>query len=178
LIRLIEGTGGGGSVKSILDLGASYVPFNPAWDQVVANLERVPVVSLLLGPVAGLGAARAVSSHYSAMVSGTSQMFIAGPPVVAGIGEDVTKEELGGADLQLAAGGVDDAYASRPTPWRRRNGSYPSCPTGRAKRRPAPPERCAGRKDDSAPRHRAEGQALRIRHARHPELRGRPGQPV
>ena len=111
LIRLIEGTGGGGSVKSILDLGASYVPFNPGWDQVVANLERVPVVSLLLGPVAGLGAARAVSSHYSAMVGGTSQMFIAGPPVVAGIGEDVTKEELGGADLQRAAGGVDDAYA-------------------------------------------------------------------
>lgn len=29
LIRLIEGTGGGGSVKSILDMGASYVPFNP-----------------------------------------------------------------------------------------------------------------------------------------------------
>lgn len=112
LIRLIEGTGGGGSVKSILDMGATYIPFNPGWDQVVANLERVPVVSLLLGPVAGLGAARAVSSHYSVMVKGSSQMFIAGPPVVAGIGEQVTKEELGGADLQLAAGAVDDAYAS------------------------------------------------------------------
>jgi len=110
LIRLIEGTGGGGSVKSILDMGASYVPFNPGWDQVVANLERVPVVSLALGPVAGLGAARAVSSHYCVMVKGLSQMFIAGPPVVAGIGEAVTKEELGGADLQLAAGAADDAY--------------------------------------------------------------------
>lgn len=112
LIRLIEGTGGGGSVKSILDMGASYVPFNPAWDQVVANLERVPVVSLALGPVAGLGAARAVSSHYCVMVKGQSQMFIAGPPVVAGVGEHVTKEELGGSDLQLAAGAADDAYAS------------------------------------------------------------------
>ena len=112
LIRLIEGTGGGGSVKSILDMGASYVPFNPGWDQVVANLERVPVVSLALGPVAGLGAARAVSSHYCVMVKGVSQMFIAGPPVVAGIGEEVTKEELGGADLQLAAGAADDAYES------------------------------------------------------------------
>ena len=112
LIRLIEGTGGGGSVKSILDMGASYVPFNPGWDQVVANLERVPVVSLALGPVAGLGAARAVSSHYCVMVKGQSQMFIAGPPVVAGIGEHVTKEELGGADIQLAAGAADDAYAS------------------------------------------------------------------
>ncbi len=110
LIRLIEGTGGGGSVKSILDLGASYIPFNPGWDQVVANLETVPVVSLVLGPTAGLGAARAVSSHYSVMVRGTSQMFIAGPPVVAGVGETVTKEELGGADIQLAAGAIDDAF--------------------------------------------------------------------
>jgi acetyl-CoA carboxylase carboxyltransferase component len=46
------------------------------------------------------------------MVKGQSQMFIAGPPVVAGIGEHVTKEELGGSDLQLAAGAADDAYAS------------------------------------------------------------------
>jgi propionyl-CoA carboxylase beta chain len=112
LIRLIEGTGGGGSVKSILDMGASYVPYNPAWDQVALNLTRVPVVSLALGPVAGLGAARAVSSHYCIMVKGLSQMFIAGPPVVAGIGEDVTKEELGGSDIQLAAGAADDAYES------------------------------------------------------------------
>jgi len=110
LVRLIEGTGGGGSVKSILDMGRSYVPFNPGWDHVVANLETVPVVSLLLGPVAGLGAARAVSSHYSVMVECLSQMFIAGPPVVAGVGEEVTKEELGGAALQLTAGGVDDAF--------------------------------------------------------------------
>ncbi len=112
LIRLIEGTGGGGSVKSLLDMGRAYVPFNPGWDQVALNLERVPVISLVLGPTAGLGAARAVTSHYCAMVQGASQMFVAGPPVVAGIGETVTKEELGGADIQLPAGGVDDAFAS------------------------------------------------------------------
>ncbi len=112
LIRLIEGTGGGGSVKSILDLGASYVPFNSAWDQVAANLNRSPVISLVLGPAAGLGAARAVASHYCVMVQDKAQMFIAGPPVVAGIGEDVTKEELGGAALQVAAGAADDAFAS------------------------------------------------------------------
>ncbi len=112
LVRLIEGTGGGGSVKSLLDLGRSYVPFNPGWDHVVANLETAPVVSLVLGPTAGLGAARTVSSHYSAMVRGQSQLFIAGPPVVAGVGEEVTKEELGGADLQIAAGAVDDAFAT------------------------------------------------------------------
>ncbi|MGD2133261.1 MAG: carboxyl transferase domain-containing protein [Maricaulaceae bacterium] len=110
LVRLIEGTGGGGSVKSILDRGHTSVPANPGWDHVVANLSTVPVVSLALGPVAGLGAARAVTSHYCVMVEGLSQIFVAGPPVVAGIGENVTKEELGGAALQLAAGGADDAF--------------------------------------------------------------------
>ena len=36
-------------------------------------------------------------------------MFVAGPPVVAGLGEDLSKQELGGWKIQLAAGGVDDA---------------------------------------------------------------------
>jgi acetyl-CoA carboxylase carboxyltransferase component len=77
VMRLIEGTGGGGSVKSLEMEGYTYVPANPAWDWVVANMATVPVVSLVLGPVAGLGAARAVTSHYSVMVKGLSQMFVA-----------------------------------------------------------------------------------------------------
>ena len=36
-------------------------------------------------------------------------MFVAGPPVVSGLGEDLNKQELGGWKIQLAAGGVDDA---------------------------------------------------------------------
>ena len=56
LVRLIEGTGGGGSVKS-LDMDArTYIPGNPGWDWVVKNLATVPVIALALGPVAGLGA--------------------------------------------------------------------------------------------------------------------------
>ena len=99
LIRLIEGTGGGGSVKS-LDMDArTYIPGNPGWNWVVDNLSTVPVIALALGPVAGLGAARAVSSHISIMVQGISQMFVAGPPVVKRVGEDLTKEELGGAEI-------------------------------------------------------------------------------
>ena len=85
LIRLVDGTGSGGSVKTIETMGFTYVPANPAWDWVIANLAQVPVVALGLGSVAGLGAARLVSSHYSVMVEGLSQMFIAGPPVVARI---------------------------------------------------------------------------------------------
>ncbi len=112
IVRLVDGTGGGGSVKTLETEGRTYVPANPGWDHVVRNLGLVPVVGLGLGPVAGLGAARLVSSHYSVMVEGLSQMFIAGPPVVARIGEKRTKEELGGAAIHAKAGAIDDVVAS------------------------------------------------------------------
>ncbi|WP_206184907.1 acyl-CoA carboxylase subunit beta [Thermoactinospora rubra] len=113
LVRLIDGTGGGGSVRQLEEYGRTYVPFNPGWDQVVANLGRIPVVALALGPVAGLGAARLVTSHVSIMVKELSQVFIAGPAVVeAGMGERVGKEELGGWRAVSAAGTVDLVAAS------------------------------------------------------------------
>jgi acetyl-CoA carboxylase carboxyltransferase component len=109
LVRLVDGTGGGGSVKSLLDFGRTYVPFNPGWDHVVANLALVPVVAAALGPVAGLGAARLVSSHFSVIVRQRAQVFVAGPPVVeAGMGEDVDKETLGGWQAVTRAGTVDN----------------------------------------------------------------------
>ena len=112
LVRLLDGTGGGGSVAEVERLGATYVPYVPGFDQVVANLGRVPVVSLGLGAVAGLGAARLVASHYSIMVRGLSQMFTAGPPVVEAAGEKVTADQLGGADLHAGTGSVDDVVES------------------------------------------------------------------
>ncbi|NVJ96835.1 MAG: methylmalonyl-CoA carboxyltransferase [Alphaproteobacteria bacterium] len=112
LIRLIDGTGGGGSVKMLEDMGLTYVPYLPGWEHVVKNLESVPVVSLALGSVAGLGAARVVASHYSVMVKGLSHMFTAGPAVVAAIGENLDKEALGGAELHARTGAVDDLVDS------------------------------------------------------------------
>jgi acetyl-CoA carboxylase carboxyltransferase component len=85
---------------------------------VVRNLGLVPVVALGLGPVAGLGAARLVSSHYSVMVQGLSQMFIAGPPVVARVGEKLTKEELGGAAIHAKSGAVDEVVESEEEAFR------------------------------------------------------------
>ncbi|MDA0339119.1 MAG: methylmalonyl-CoA carboxyltransferase, partial [Proteobacteria bacterium] len=108
LIRLIDGTGGGGSVKTLETTGRTYIPANPGWDLVVANMATVPVVALALGPTAGLGAARAVNSHYSVMVKGLSQLFVAGPPVAKRLGEDVTKEELGGSWMHTRNGAIDD----------------------------------------------------------------------
>ena len=72
LVRLIEGTGGGGSVKMLEQMGHTYVPVNPGWDYVVDNLSTVPVVAAGLGPVAGLGAARLCAAHLSVLVDGHS----------------------------------------------------------------------------------------------------------
>ena len=58
LVRLVDGTGGGGSVKSLESMGFTYVPFVPGFELTVANLSRVPVAAAALGPVAGLGAAQ------------------------------------------------------------------------------------------------------------------------
>jgi acetyl-CoA carboxylase carboxyltransferase component len=94
LVRLVEGTGGGGSVKMLEEMGHTYVRANPGWDYVVDNLSTVPVVAAGLGPVAGLGAARLCAAHLSVLVEGIAQLFVAGPPVVpSGSGEDVTKEQ-------------------------------------------------------------------------------------
>ena len=107
LIRLIEGTGGGGSVKSIDTDSRTYIPANPGWEWVIDNLSTVPVIALGLGPVAGLGAARLVTSHFSIMVENVSQLFVAGPPVVKRLGQDLTKEELGGSEIHSKNGAVD-----------------------------------------------------------------------
>lgn len=112
IVRLVDGTGGGGSVKSYLKTGHTYVPANPGWNVVVDNLSRVPVVAACLGPVAGLGAARVVTSHFSVMVRGTSQLFVGGPPLVEhAMRQTVTKEELGGWEIHTRESGAVDNVA-------------------------------------------------------------------
>jgi acetyl-CoA carboxylase carboxyltransferase component len=112
LVRLIEGTGGGGSVKTLETMGHTYVPEVPGFELMVDNLSIVPIIALGLGPVAGLGAGRLVMSHYSILVKGMSQLFVAGPPVVAAVGEKRTKEELGGSHIHAKNGAIDDEAES------------------------------------------------------------------
>jgi len=108
LVQLIDGTGGGGSVKMLEADPRTYIPETPGWELIVDGLSEVPFVSLALGPCAGMGAGRVAASHYSVMVKEISQVFVAGPPVSRALGEDVTKEELGGWDIQARNGTVDD----------------------------------------------------------------------
>ena len=116
IVRIIEGSGGGGSVKTIETKGYTNLPGgldgNPQRYKLLAdNLGLVPVVALGLGSVAGLGAAQMAASHYSVMTKKTSAMFVAGPPVVARIGSKSTldKLQLGGWQIQCGAGAIDDA---------------------------------------------------------------------
>jgi acetyl-CoA carboxylase carboxyltransferase component len=113
MIRLVDGTGGGGSVKSLETMARTYVPANPALETIVALMETVPVVSAALGSVAGLGAARVVISHFSVMPKKTAQLFVAGPPVVLpATGKKVEKEELGGSLIHAQSGAIDNAVES------------------------------------------------------------------
>jgi acetyl-CoA carboxylase carboxyltransferase component len=112
-IRLVDGMGGGGSVKTIEMSGRTYIPELAGWEVIVNHLGVAPSVSLALGSVAGIGAARVVTSHYSVIVRDTAQMMIAGPALVkhAALGE-VSKEELGHATLHTSNGAIDDVVDS------------------------------------------------------------------
>ena len=112
-IRLIDGMGGGGSVKTIETAGRTYIPRVAGWDTIVNHLSVAPSVSLALGSVAGIGAARVTTSHYSVIVKDTAQMMIAGPALVdwASLG-DVSKEELGASKIHTRNGAIDDEASS------------------------------------------------------------------
>ena len=116
IVRIIEGSGGGGSVKTIETTGRANLPGRVGGTQgyylATINLGTVPVVALGLGSVAGLGAARLAASHYSVMSKTTSAMFVAGPPVVERIGQKLSKQELGGWEIQTRSGAVDHAVDS------------------------------------------------------------------
>ncbi len=112
LINLVDGAGG--SVASILRRGHAVFPGVHGFERCVDLLGIVPVASAVMGVAAGGPAGRAILSHFSVMVRGTSQIFAAGPPVVRrSLGLEVTREELGGAAIAVdSAGSIDNAVAS------------------------------------------------------------------
>ena len=69
-------------------------------------LAQVPVVSAVLGTVAGAPAVVAGNSHFSVMTK-TSDAFVGGPPMVKqALGVDMTKQELGDYKVQAQAAGT------------------------------------------------------------------------
>ena len=110
-IRLLDSAGG--SVRHFEEIGRTYLPDGNSWSHIEAKLLNVsPVVSAVLGSVAGLPAVNACMAHFNLMVKDISQLFPGGPPVVkAALGYDITKEELGGEQVHVHQSGVIDNLA-------------------------------------------------------------------
>jgi acetyl-CoA carboxylase carboxyltransferase component len=112
LIRLHEGSGG--SVAGSAGKGGPPSLPEPVFAghrfaSVARTLAMVPVAAAALGSVAGLPAVRLVASHYCVMARHTAQVLAGGPALVErALGESVTKDELGGAELHERSGVVDD----------------------------------------------------------------------
>lgn len=111
LARFLEG--GGGSVTNSSTPGprtvGSPVFASPRFKIIADILGRVPVVSAAMGPVAGFPAGRLVSSHFSVMVKNTAQVMVGGPALVErALGQNMTKEELGGWKIHSKSGLVDN----------------------------------------------------------------------
>ena len=112
MVRLLDGAGG--TIKEILKFGYVKFPTLPehAMKDIVDLMSMVPIVSVALGPTAGLGGLLMVSSHFSIMVKEKAQVFIGGPALVEkAYGRGVTKEELGGYRIHTRHSGVVDNEA-------------------------------------------------------------------
>jgi acetyl-CoA carboxylase carboxyltransferase component len=67
----------------------------------------IPQISVILGPCAGGAAYSPALTDFVFMVRGASQMFLTGPDVIRAVtGEEITQEELGGADVHTGVSGV------------------------------------------------------------------------
>ena len=67
----------------------------------------IPQISAIMGPSAGGAVYSPAITDFIFMVEKTSQMFITGPQVIKSVtGEDVTQEELGGANTHNTISGV------------------------------------------------------------------------
>src|SRR3954447_5950932 len=112
LVRLLDAAGG--SVRNFESLGRTYLPHANSFTHVdVKLLNTAPIVSAVLGAAAGIGALHTSLAHWNVMVRDTAQVFPGGPPVVkAALGDDVTKEELGGWHIHTRVSGVVDNLAT------------------------------------------------------------------
>ena len=78
-------------------------------NQCVLSALGVRQVALVLGHSTAGGAYVPTLCDYSVMVRGTGGVFLGGPPLVkAATGEDVSADELGGADVHSSISGTAD----------------------------------------------------------------------
>ena len=108
----------------LVDSGGAFLPLQAEvfpdrehfgrifYNQARMSAERIPQIAVVLGSCTAGGAYVPAMSDETIIVSGTGTIFLGGPPLVkAATGEDVTAEELGGADVHTRVSGVADYFA-------------------------------------------------------------------
>jgi 3-methylcrotonyl-CoA carboxylase beta subunit/propionyl-CoA carboxylase len=82
------------------------------FNQARMSAERIPQIAVVMGSCTAGGAYVPAMSDETVIVRGTGTIFLGGPPLVkAATGEEVTAEELGGADVHTRLSGVADYLA-------------------------------------------------------------------
>ncbi|KAF9894093.1 hypothetical protein FE257_009066 [Aspergillus nanangensis] len=115
VVKLVDGSSGGGSVTTIRTAGWSYLPYVSMYRYVVEQLnEGIPNLGAVVGPAIGLGAARVVSCHFSVMAADIGSLFNAGPEVVKGatFEEGLEFQTLGGPMIHCTNGTIDNIAAN------------------------------------------------------------------
>jgi acetyl-CoA carboxylase carboxyltransferase component len=103
---------------AFLPLQAEVFPDREHFGRIFYNEARmsalgIPQVSLVLGSCTAGGAYVPAMSDEAVIVKGRGTIFLGGPPLVkAATGEQVTAEELGGADVHTRISGVADHLAT------------------------------------------------------------------
>src|SRR5256885_5644347 len=82
------------------------------YNQARMSAERIPQIAVVMGSCTAGGAYVPAMSDETVIVRGTGTIFLGGPPLVkAATGEEVTAEDLGGADVHTRLSGVADYFA-------------------------------------------------------------------
>jgi len=108
----------------LVDSGGAFLPLQDEvfpdrdhfgrifFNQARMSAAGIPQVALVMGSCTAGGAYVPAMSDETVIVKGTGTIFLGGPPLVkAATGEEVSAEELGGADVHSRVSGVTDHYA-------------------------------------------------------------------
>jgi len=109
----------------LVDSGGAFLPLQAEvfpdrehfgrifYNQARMSAQGIAQIAVVMGSCTAGGAYVPAMSDETVIVAGTGTIFIGGPPLVkAATGQDVTAEELGGADVHTRRSGVADHYAT------------------------------------------------------------------
>jgi acetyl-CoA carboxylase carboxyltransferase component len=109
----------------LVDSGGAFLPLQDEvfpdrdhfgrifFNQARMSAKGIPQIAVVMGSCTAGGAYVPAMSDETIIVRGTGTIFIGGPPLVkAATGQDVSAEELGGADVHTRQSGVADYYAT------------------------------------------------------------------